>query len=265
MTQVRCCKCNTLYSIKLFEIATSGLPIIVCPQCGMVHTVKFDTVDHLPSKSPIEEIKLGTYYPNIIGTDGVNNAHVSADLATPAKHASSPTLTDWVKTNKIWIGIKVGCNNCTKTPVSVTGTLQVRRGAGGTWYNLGANTGGNSLDWPGTGNMNYTTLTPPNGIWWTANDTGLCNTNRANGVAQDNSASLTVPALAADEKVELWWAVDLQYGDAGQTYYFGAYDSHGDWGTAGSPAVLAVTITLATVASLTIDVSDGLSNKETLD
>jgi len=182
---------------------------------------------------------MGTYYLNTLGTDGTYNAHVSADLSTPAKHASSPDLTDWAKGNKIWIGIKLSCNNCTKNPIAETLYLEVRKD-GGSWLSLALS----DLAPPGSGQMQYTDMTPPNSAWWTANDTGLCGTNKADGGATDTGDSVVID-VTTDEKAEAWWAIDFAGAADSSLYEFGFYDASGNHGSAGSPTVLDVSVTMA--------------------
>jgi hypothetical protein len=180
---------------------------------------------------------VGTYYVDAVGDDGVDNAHVSADLATPAKHANSPTLAIWDLNDMIWVGIKLSCSNCGKTTVPTTVTLEVKKDAG-SWLTLVAS----ECAMAGTANMNYTDLTPPNTAWFTANNTGLCLNDATDGYAHDSQAAQLVQVSTKGDRFEVWWAIDLSGCASGSTYYFGVWDSQGNIGTVGSPLQLAVSV-----------------------
>jgi hypothetical protein len=186
---------------------------------------------------------VGTFYVDTLGDDGVDNAHVSADLATPAKHANSPTLVTWNLNDMIWVGAKLSCSNCGKTTVPTTVTLEVKKDAG-SWLTLVAS----ECAMAGTGNMNYTDLTPPNSAWFTANNTGLCTTDATDGYAHDSQAAQIVQVSTKDDRFEVWWAIDLSGCSSGSTYYFGVWDSQGNLGTTGSPTQLAVSVAVVTAA-----------------
>ena len=190
---------------------------------------------------------MGTYYFNDLGEDGSGyNAHVSADLSNPAKHANTPTLTDWSASDMIWIGIKVACSNCGKNPTTTNYTIEVKKDSG-SWLTLAAS----DCAAPGSGNMNWTNYNPSTSDFWTLLDTGICSTN-ITGKMEDADDTVVAAAGSADDKRELWFAIDLSGCAAGSTYHFGVYCTGGDLGSSGSPTELSVDVTIASGTTLTV-------------
>jgi hypothetical protein len=264
MSQVLCCKCGAEYPVKLFEAIGIGLPIIVCPNCGLVHTVDFQTGKIAPDDDLIHipQVELKSYYYNGVDYDGGgNDSEVGSNASPPVSQGVD--VVDWDTGDYFWVGFLLYDIACNQTPTtSMTVTLLVRKD-GGIWETLAAS----DLALPGTGNMAYTDLTPPNTAWFSSTKGGECSTtDEADGVAQDNGDNLATGVATDDAyRKEFWFAIDPSGASAGGLYEFAIYDSQSLIGTAGSPHVLDASVTIASIGALTIDVSDGLTNIETLD
>ena len=240
MTQVTCCKCNTEYPLQLKEAAESRLPVIQCPNCGLVHTVEFHTEEILPGLE-LKTIRLFDYYYSEVSYQtGPLDGAIGSDADPPVKQGVA--VTDWVKTNKFWLGVclaEVGCNKTVDTSQNIT--LRWKKGAGGAWTTLAA-TG--ELKWAGTGNMVLTDLTPANAKAWVAQTESCALEPSADMVAQDASASLATGVGTGNYSKEFWWAIDPAGAVDGQIYYFAIYDAQSGIGTEGSPYQLDASLTI---------------------
>ena len=264
MAQVLCCKCGAEYPLKLFQAFDVSLPVIVCPNCGLVHTVDFQTGKTAPDDNLIHipQVKLKNYYYSGVDYDGGGNDSAIGNDANPIV-SQGQAVSDWATSDYFWVGFLLYDIACNQTPsTSFTVTLLVRKD-GGAWQSLAAS----DLAAPGTGNMVYTDLTPPNADWYAATKGGECSTtDETDGVAQDNGDNLA-SGIATDDayRKEVWFAIDPAGASAGSLYEFSIYDSQSLIGTVGSPYLLDASVTIVAIGALTIDVSDGLTNKETLD
>ena len=264
MSQVLCCKCGAEYPIKLFEAVGTGLPIIVCPSCGLVHTVDFQTGKTAPDDDlvHIPQVELKSYYYTGVDYDGSGNDSAIGNDADPIVNQGQ-AVSDWPVADQFWVGFLLYDVACNQTPdTSTTITLLVRKD-GGNWETLAAS----DLAPPGTSNMVYTDLTPPGADWYAATTGGECSTtNETEGVAQDNSDNLATGTASGNVyRKEFWFAIDPSGAAAGSLYEFAIYDSQGEIATVGTPYVLDANVTMASVGALEIDVSDAMSNKQTLD
>jgi len=251
MTQVSCCKCGTEYPLQLREAVGSRFPVIQCPNCGLVHTVDFQTEKILPGIE-LKTIRLLSYYYSELSADGSGvQGAIGSDENPPVKQSEDET--SWATSSKFWIGIGVSEAGCNKT-VDTNATFSLRyREDGGSWQDLGTG----NLAVAGTGNMNYTDLSPPNADCWVA-QAASCGGSIEPGdhVAQDNSRDLSSGVGTGNYVKELWWACDPASVPAGTLLEFGVYDSQGNIGTSGSPALLDCSITIA-AAPITLVMTDG--------
>ena len=173
---------------------------------------------------------MGTYY-----IDTICGSRIGSNASPPSDQGEDPT--GWSSSNKFWVGVRVRCTNSTKTTTTSNITLRWRVDSGG-WVTLASS---GELKYPGTGNMVYTDLTPPNSAWFCgAIDCGL--TDCTDGIAQDNGAGISASLDACE--LELWWAIDPA-GMVGSLYEFAIYDDNGEFGTESSPTVLSASVTAA--------------------
>jgi len=184
VSNVLCCKCGVEYPLKLYEAVGAKLPVTQCPNCGVVHTAKFDIEDLQPGK-PLDLLKLLNYYYSELSSDGTYSGAVGSDASPPVKQASpGGDVTGWDRASYFWVGIAASEIGCNKT-VNTSQNLYLRyRIDGGAWTDLGTGT----LVPSGTGNMQYTDLSPPNADAWVAQNNS-CGDGLEPGdqVAQDNS------------------------------------------------------------------------------
>jgi hypothetical protein len=257
MSQILCCECRYVYPIKLFEAVGTGLPITVCPNCGLVHTVDFQTEDislddndliHIPQQR-LKDWILDTYCGSAIGED-----------AAAGSQNESEAKSDWDTGDKFWVAVKVHCAPGGKNPVASDFSLQWQE-QGGSWADLGA---AGELKYAGDDNMVITDETLANTYTIVA---AACEAAVSDPMylTDDLMTSVSVDIASSDTEVELWWAIDPAGAVAGKTYEFGIFDSRGEIGTSGTPQLIASTITIVAVGALEIDVSDSLTNIETLD
>jgi hypothetical protein len=229
-----------------------------------VHTVDFQTAKIKPVIG-IEQIRLMNDYYDTVCVDGSGyDGKIGSDVASPV--SQGVTVANWDTADYFWVGFVLTnynlgeCNKDVDTSSNVT--LRVRKD-GGSWTTLAAS----DLAPPGAGNMVVTDLTPASGIWFTGDTSSCCANEESVGVAADNSDTLaTGIGTAVNYRCEFWFAIDPSGAAAGSLYEFAIWDSQGEFGTEGTPHILDVNVTMASgAAPLTIDVSDAMTNTQTLD
>jgi hypothetical protein len=232
--------------MALFVGRGTDLPLIKCPGCGLVHTVDFQEA-RFQAVGELNELRLKDYY-----LDTICDSELADDSSPPDNPAEDKTVSPGTY---VWLGIRVW-NSASRNPIAATLTLRVRQNSG-SWYDLGGGTQAQSLGSPGTGNMQWTDLTPANTNWFC--QTACGGTLETDGVAEDNDAVLTVD-VQEDYESECWWAIDTTGGSG--VYTFSINDTNGQFADASPLLDSAITVQ---VTPLTKNVSESLSIATGLD
>ena len=100
---LQCCKCGKQYEFVPYE-SDLTLPVIVCPYCGLRHTVTFEAVDDSSLIVPTE-LKLATRPPVLIASRILNASRV-------AQAADDTDVTGWKKTNEFIVVFQLDEESC---------------------------------------------------------------------------------------------------------------------------------------------------------
>ena len=223
---LQCCKCGKQYEFVPYE-SDLTLPVIVCPYCGLRHTVTFEAVDDSSLIVPTE-LKLATRPPVLIASRILNASRV-------AQAADDTDVTGWKKANEFIVVFQLDEE---KGPWTAAYKLQWKV-AGGTYADLAA-----------TGAIKWGTVTDlVNGNAVVIGEKACTATGGAGSTWQDGweveGASISSSIELADEcYTEIWFACNSGDAENGAQYYFQIYD-------ATNSAVIAEAVATLTTAEIT--------------